>query len=248
MLYSPPYIATYMWEIDPVRLQAAMDRRGVNQSQLAELVGVKQPSIGRLLSGETKTTRAIDEIARVLGTTTAYLKRNSDDSGFEDAPDRHDEFLRQVNASQERRLKFNAQRSDDLVEVAEIDPKFGLGGAFMDEHTVPEMRTFSRAWLRQITTSPPDELYWARGRGDSMEPTIGDGDVCLIDRSETSPEKFGDTYWAIAYGHTGMIKRLRPMPDGSVKILSNNPNVPPETAYEGELHIFGRVVAVVKKV
>jgi len=51
----------------------------------------------------------------------------------------------------------------------------------------------------------------------------------------------------IAYGQTSMIKRLRPMPDGSVKILSDNASVPPETAYVGEVHVFGRVVAVVKR-
>ena len=80
-----------------------------------------------------------------------------------------------------------------------------------------------------------------------MEPVIGDGDIILIDRSQRSPE-FADLIWAIAYGQTGMIKRLRPMADGSVKILSDNPNVPPELAYDGELNVFGRVVAIVKRV
>lgn len=80
-----------------------------------------------------------------------------------------------------------------------------------------------------------------------MEPKINDGDIILIDRSETDT-RYGDLYWAIAYGHTAMVKRLRPMPDGSVKILSDNTNVPPETAYDGELSVFGRVIAVVKRI
>ncbi|MFV0642955.1 MAG: helix-turn-helix transcriptional regulator [Sphingomonadaceae bacterium] len=137
-----------------------------------------------------------------------------------------------------------------MVEVAEIDLRFGLGAAVMDEdvtETTAEMRAFPKSWLRLITSSPPSQLYWARGVGNSMEPNIGDGEVILIDRSQQSPA-FADIYWAIAYGQTGMIKRLRPMPDGSVKILSDNPNVPPETAYDGELHIFGRVIAVVKRI
>ena len=150
----------------------------------------------------------------------------------------------------ERRLPFKgAPGSDDLVEVAGIDLNFGLGPAFMDNEIVEhqaEKLQFPRAWLRQVTTSPADQLYWTRGVGDSMEPAIGDGDVILIDRSQVG-STFGDLYWALAYGHTGMIKRLRPMPDGSVKILSNNPSVPPEVAYDGELHIFGRVVAVVRR-
>ncbi|MBB5987390.1 S24 family peptidase [Sphingobium lignivorans] len=135
----------------------------------------------------------------------------------------------------------------ELVEVAEIDLRFGLGGAFMDEHPEIQVRSFSRAWLRQITTSPPDQLCWAKGRGNSMEPTISDGDIILIDRTEQRVD-YGDLYWAIAFGQVGMIKRLRPMPDGSVKILSDNPSVPPDVAVDDELHVFGRVVAIVKKV
>lgn len=134
---------------------------------------------------------------------------------------------------------------DELAEVAEIDPNFGLGAVFMDESAAPEMRTFSRTWLRQITTTPPEELYWARGRGNSMAPTIDDGEPVLIDRRQQSPRD-ADLLWAFAWGDVGAIKRLRPMPDGTVKILSDNPAVPPESAHGSEIHIFGRVVAVVK--
>ncbi len=115
----------------------------------------------------------------------------------------------------------------------------------MDEAAAPEMRTFSRAWLRQITTSPPEQLYWARGRGNSMAPTIEDGEPVLIDRMQQSPRD-ADLIWAFAWGDIGAIKRLRPMPDGHVRILSDNPAVPPEIAHGSEIHVFGRVVAVVK--
>ena len=135
-----------------------------------------------------------------------------------------------------------------MVSVRQIDLRFGLGAAYMDTEIVEdqaEMMSFPIAWLKMITPSPPELLYWARGMGNSMEPTISDGDVILIDRSQIDV-RFGDLYWAISYGQIGMIKRLRPMPDGGVKILSDNPSVTPETAYDGELHVFGRVVAVVK--
>lgn len=67
----------------PERLDAAMRRARINQSQLAEAVGVKQPSIGRLLSGETKTSRAIVDIAAQLNTTPAYLRGETDEPGVE---------------------------------------------------------------------------------------------------------------------------------------------------------------------
>ncbi|MDE2595994.1 MAG: S24 family peptidase [Sphingomonadales bacterium] len=136
-----------------------------------------------------------------------------------------------------------------MVEIAQIDLTFGLGGAIMDEEIADgqaEMRQFPAAWLRQITNSPAPLLYWAKGVGNSMEPAIGDGDIILIDRSQRDLQ-FSDLCWAFAYGQTAMIKRLRPMPDGGVKILSDNDRVAPEVAYDGELHIFGRVIAVVRR-
>lgn len=116
----------------------------------------------------------------------------------------------------------------------------------MDDHADPVMRAFPRDWLRMITTSPPSQLYWAVGQGNSMEPAIGDGDIILIDRSQDTV-RFADLCWAISYGQIGMIKRLRPMPDGGVKIMSDNPSVPPEIAYDGELSVYGRVIAVVRR-
>lgn len=145
---------------------------------------------------------------------------------------------------------FPSQRDNDLVKIPQIDLQFGLGAAFMDSEIVEhqaELRSFPRAWLRMITNTDPAHLCWIQGQGDSMEPVISDGDLALVDRSIVTPG-VGDVYWVIAYGQIGMIKRLRPMPDGSVKILSNNSAVPPETAYDGELTVFGRVRAVVKRV
>lgn len=234
--YSRTYNRTVMWEIVPEHLEAAMLRAGVNQSQLAELVGVKQPSIGRLLSGETKTTRALDLIAQVLDTSPAYLK------GETDNPIRH-------AGAADVRVAFRGpavERDPDMVQLQELDLAFGMGGTFLDTPARAQARSFSREWLRNFTTASPKDLFFARGVGDSMMPTILDSDIVLIDRSQVTP-MMGDQIWAVAFGQIGMIKRLRPMPDGSVKILSDNPSVPPETATDGELHVLGRVVTIMRK-
>lgn len=225
-----------MWEIVPEHLQAAMDRAGINQSQLAERVGVKQPSIGRLLSGETKTTRALDLIAQALNTSPAYLKGETDD------PIRHGGIA-------DVRMPFRpaARVSDpDMVEIAEIDLRYGLGGTYLDSPVIESKRAFSRALLRHFTRSAPENLFWTLGDGDSMEPTIRSGELILIDRSQVSP-RMGDGIWAFAWGDVGMIKRLRPLPDGTVEIHSDNQLVRPALATDGELHVIGRVVAVVRK-
>ena len=107
--------------------------------------------------------------------------------------------------------------------------------------------TPTRLWLRNFTDSPAEKLFFARGIGDSMEPTIYDSSLVLIDTAQNSV-RMSDQIWAVAYGNVGMIKRLRPLPDGNIAVLSDNPQVPMITAADGEMHIIGRVVAVVRKI
>ena len=216
-----------------------MRRAGVNQSQLADRVGVKQPSIGRLLSGETKTTRALDLIASALGTTTAYLKGETDDpapGGLSDARPAFKGFetpapLRPVG---------------ETVAVREIDLTLGFGSTYLDVPVTETVRHFSRDWIRQYTRASPDQLLFAQGVGDSMFPTLLDSDLLLIDCSQQTLN-VADKIWAVAYADCGSVKRLRPVPGGGVEMLADNPAVPNATAYDGELHILGRVVAVVRK-
>lgn len=226
-----------MWEIRPSRLQEAMDRAGLNQSQLALAVGLKQPSIGRLLSGETKTSRALHAIAHALSTSPEYLLGETEDPSPQ---------LNEERNSFSALAKGTATEDLDLVAVQEIDLKFGMGATELEMPVTTQIRHFSREWLRQYTHANPEALYFAQGIGDSMAPTILDSDLLLIDSSDRTL-RVSDKFWAVAFGHSGMVKRLRPMPDGSVKILSDNASVPDEIAYDGELHVLGRVVGIVRK-
>lgn len=218
-------------------VKALVEYSGLSPSAVAKKAGVAVTTINRPFSG-VATTRLSQRTLEKL--RDAYPNFPGwDGVAFADT---HDEYRTVASAS--------SRRDDEVVEISQIDLRFGLGTIFMDEEVTDqygEKLPFPRQWLRTITNSRPEDLYWARGQGDSMEPKISDGDVILIDRSQTTPG-FGDLCWAIAYGQTGMIKRLRPMADGSVKILSDNQSVPVEIAYDGELHVFGRVIGVWKRI
>lgn len=208
---------------------------GLSQAQLAEASGVGQSTIARLEAGDTREPRSAFAVAKALGCTVEYLfgeVENTDESGPRSPP-----------TSSRKKAETNDQ---DLVELDEIDLRYGLGGTFIDSPVVMEKRQFSRAWLRNVTRTSPEHLFWAVGDGDSMEPTIRSGEIVLIDKSRISPQ-VGDGIWAMAWGDIGMIKRLRPRPDGSVEILSDNQLVPPAIAVDGELHVIGKVIAVVRR-
>lgn len=221
--------------VRPERVKKRMDELGIGQSELARQVGIAQPSIFRVLQGDTKQPRFLHGIARALQTSTAYLLGETDDPSS-------------LNSVADRQLPYRGQETDtgDLVEIDQIDLRYGMGATYADSHVEVEKRQFSREWLRSFTRASPTHLTWALGDGDSMEPTIRSGEVILIDRSQDTP-LMGDGIWACAIGEIGMIKRLRHLPGGTVELHSDNPHVPPQLTADGELHVVGRVIAVVRK-
>ncbi len=135
---------------------------------------------------------------------------------------------------------------EDVVPVREIDLTFGMGSTYLDVPITEEVHRFPRAWIRRYTRASPDRLFFAQGLGDSMEPTLYDSDLLLIDTSQRTLN-MAEKIWAVAYADCGMIKRLRPVPGGGVEVWSDKKEVSPFTAYDGELEIIGRVVAVQRK-
>lgn len=217
------------------RIRERLSAIGRNQADLARAIGVSPQAISKLVQGGTAETPKLYQIARFLETTPEYLSGESDD------PDLTSVVLH-------RRSPPKPVPANDNVEVHEIDLAYGMGGTYLDGPE-PQASTmsFPRAFLRNFTKAAPDQLFFARGHGDSMMPTISDADIVLIDRSQDTM-RMRDQIWAVAVGGVGMIKRLRPMADGSVTILSDNPAVPEDRAVDGEMHLIGRVVAIVRRV
>jgi phage repressor protein C with HTH and peptisase S24 domain len=213
------------------RLCYAMEERKISQTQLAKLVGISSSMIGKLVRGEARGSTHLLKIAQALKTSPEYLIG--------------EEVMLDANP-------LMMPSGDDLVEqlglvpVREIDLRYGMGATELEVPVTSTVRHFARDWIRTYTGASPDHLYFAQGIGDSMAPTILNSDLLLIDSSEQTLH-LADKIWACAYGNSGMVKRLRQMADGSVKIMSDNQNVRDEIAYDGELHVLGRVVAIVRK-
>jgi phage repressor protein C with HTH and peptisase S24 domain len=243
-----------------------MKEMGMTQAELADKIGVTQGAISQMINGGTSRTRFLPMIAEALAVNFAWLSGSSDilinligrDSmsvteqqwlegdRFEEPGS---EYRPEPRPSAEDRLLPRDKTSKreppvDTVEIEHIDLRFGMGGTYLDNPVESNRRRFPRAWVRSITTAPPEQLLWTEGDGDSMEPTIRSGEPILIDRGQTNP-MMADGIWAFAFGEIGMIKRLRPMPDGTIEIHSDNPLVRTAVATEGELRVFGRVIAKV---
>lgn len=215
-------------------IRALVEFSGVSAAQVAHKAKVSPRTIQRMTNGTAE--------ARLSASTLERLR-----AAFPSFP----EWPRTRSTEERQAFTYpdyiiEKPSDEDTVELDQIDLRYGMGASFTDSPVAVERRPFSRGWLRSITPTAPRHLFWAIGDGDSMEPTIRSGEVILIDRSQDTP-RLDDGIWAVTHGEIGMIKRLRQLPDGTVELHSDNHLVRPQTAVDGELHVIGRVIAVVRR-
>lgn len=199
------------------RVRAVATQQGLKAAPLARALGIGSSSADLYWKGTRPwPTHLLARLGTLLETTVDHL------------------------------LGHEAPGSGDLVPVAEIDLAYGLGGTYADVQVEAEVVRFERAWLESITRTPPVMLTFARGRGDSMQPTLQDGDIVLIDRSIRAVRE-QDALWALTVGDIAMIKRLR-MRGEQVSILSDNDRVPPDEYHHEEVNVVGRVIFIGRKI
>lgn len=229
------------------RVRELASRHGLNASSLSTELAIPTSSGANYWSGKRMWPgELLGPLADRLQTTVDYILGRTADSGlivFRGSQEQFDELARTRVQLKSGEVLPRAE-NDDQVAIASVDLAYGFGGAFLDaDNTNVEQAWFSRTWLRaQGIHAPPEFLGVAQGIGDSMEPVFYDRDLLFFDRSARLEDHLGDKMWVFAYGQIGMVKRLRLLPDGTVKIMSANRTYPDEIATEGELHIIGRVV------
>lgn len=209
------------------RIQERLNLLGMSQAELARRVGLAQTTINNLIRGDSRSSAHLHKIARVLQTSVDYLIGETDDAAGTAPPPPTREQMAQLM---------------DLVTVVSIDMTYGMGSTFALDHVEETAMHFPRAFIESITLAPAHSLTWSRGRGDSMSPTIADGDLILIDRSQRIPRE-QDAIWALTIGDMAMVKRLRVRGE-KVTLLSDNERVPPDVAHPDEVNVVGRVIFI----
>ncbi|MGO9122424.1 MAG: S24 family peptidase [Desulfomonilaceae bacterium] len=115
-------------------------------------------------------------------------------------------------------------------------------GGLVVEHGIREHHAFRRDRLETVASSY-ENVTVMKVRGNSMWPTVCDGDVILVDRGQTTIEE--TNIYAIRIGEKGWVCRLQKNGEYEIKIISDN-----KRSKEGKtrviasknVHIIGRVI------
>ncbi|MEO6718013.1 MAG: S24 family peptidase [Novosphingobium sp.] len=131
-----------------------------------------------------------------------------------------------------------------LIEIPLLDVQASAGHGAMAEVEAHHARFgFDERWLKNLTASRPSSLSVIRVDGDSMEPTLSDGDEVMVDLSDTA-QRLRDGIYVIRSDDTLLVKRVALGPQGKqISIVSDNSAYPswPDVDRRS-IHIVGRVL------
>lgn len=143
----------------------------------------------------------------------------------------------------------SARKRSGLISIPQLTIGASAGpGSLPGEEQIAARFGFDAAWLRRLTATP-DLVSAIRVEGDSMMPTLNDGDDILVDRGDAG-DRLRDGIYVIRIDDALNVKRLAMNPAArTVTVRSDNPAYPswPDLA-PARVDVIGRVIWVGRKV
>jgi len=203
------------------RILATLLDEGYSKQELAQMAGLSGPRmIDYTLQGGVKqiSQKAISNIARHLGTTTDLLYAKA--ASYNNLAPRADDFL--------------------YVPLRSAHPKCGQGGE-ETEADIINWFAFRQEWL--LRHGNPERMSLFKVTGDSMETTLKNDDMILVDESQVTPIE--GVMFLVLVNNQLMVKRISQKPDG-LEFISDNPRHTPifvsNKDESNSVVIHGRVV------
>jgi len=135
-------------------------------------------------------------------------------------------------------LKAETEKFFQVRYFADIRASAGGGSYGFDENF--ETITLDEKIMHNMVGRGSTELEAIHVDGESMEPTLQNGSIVFLDRSQTNINKDGVF---IASTTAGLfIKRVRQKADGMIELISDNKAYSPEVISPDEVSIVGKVV------
>ena len=135
-------------------------------------------------------------------------------------------------------------RLQTFVNIKRYDVRASAGpGDIVESEKRYGSVALDKDFIRQVLHRRRDDLVSIEARGDSMEPTIHDGEVLIVDVSVKEVQN-GCVY-LLRVNDDLLVKRLSLRMDGSVMVRSDNDKYEPEAIQPSErttLHVVGQVV------
>jgi len=132
-----------------------------------------------------------------------------------------------------------------FVGISGVKAKASAGGGTIvhaEDEQAGKMYHFRQSWIENELDANAKQLRILRVTGDSMMPTLNDGDTILVDMGRKSPYPPG--LFVLHDGMGLMAKRIEHIPSSEpprISVTSDNPNYSPYECLLDEVNIVGRI-------
>ncbi|HEF4770882.1 XRE family transcriptional regulator [Burkholderia multivorans] len=216
---------TSITQIRQINLQAVLESTNIRQTELAQRMGISNPSI---VNQHVRGTKNIgDKFARryerALGLPEFSLDRADVSPVHDSAQQQLTSKPPQVNVRPVLAWDSEDELSDEYALVPRLDIKASAGNGKILWHVDEkgQRQAFRRAWLQRLGIDP-NHAATIVAEGMSMAPRIEDGDSLVVNYKEHHITS-GKVY-VLSFAHELFIKRLFRKPTGGVRIVSDNPD------------------------
>ena len=211
-------------------IRRRMEAGGYNQKSLARAAGLNETAVRDILIGKSRHPRhdTVQKIAGALDCTAAQLIEPGGAHGAREA---------------------RSEYADELVFVPTYEVAAAAGdGIVIDAEYETGRLAFRHDWLRSVTSASPDDLAVITVHGDSMYPTLADGDTILVDLNQRAAGR--DGVYIVRFGEFVLVKRLLIDPvRREVTISCDNENYPRLAPVDpGDVDVAGRVIWVGRRI
>lgn len=202
-----------------------------NYGQLADFLGIKSQSVSGAKSRGYISLEWVFKVAQGFNVFTDWLATG-------EGP------IKPGEVGPAEGYTTGQELCEDFVLVPryEVSASAG-GGALVHSEQIVDHLAFRSDWVRNALDVSVTALALISVKGDSMEPTLSNGDLILVDTSTRKVED--NAIYVLRYNGSLMVKRVQRRRDGSLLIKSDNQVYEPEEVSESEvndLYVVGRVV------
>jgi len=187
-------------------------------------------------------------ISGMLGKNPAYIqqyiRRGSPKKLDEDDRRKLADFYgvdEKLLGAPDKHPKLRAGAANDLVQVKQLNLGASAGPGSLADDDFAGAMAFDPKWLKQLGADP-SKLSLISVDGDSMDPTLCDGDDIMVDHS-AAETAIRDGIYVLRMDDVLLVKRLAVGPSGKISIRSDNRQYPDwDDVNVADVNIIGRVV------
>jgi phage repressor protein C with HTH and peptisase S24 domain len=205
--------------------------------RLARAMGVSPSAFRKWLKGEAEPSRErLVALARAAGVGVAWLAEGEGpEPVFESA-----------NSGRRRAGGTDVDADLDWAKFVVLPHRAeaaAAGSVTPPDPSGTEWVAFRHDWIRAVCRVEPSNLALETAVGESMTPTIRDGNTLLIDTTDRTFRNFG--IYILEINGQRLVKRVQRKHDGSLVLISDNPAYLPDEvgpAAADDVKAIGRVV------